>query len=220
MTSKQAIAHINANGILLVYPLDNRPEPLSLWKCFYPRSEMRWEWDDSGDNRVADLWHLRAELSKSGKVIYAKWFRGRATFFSEEVFVSLLALMGTPRAQRPSSEARGLLEILESDSPLSTKALRQSSGLVGKGLESTYHKALKQLWERNWIIGFGEVDDGAFPSLAVGATRSLREDLWERALAMTPEEAQATWSRYAPSTSLWEKFRSRLSRTTAPSPHP
>lgn len=200
-----------------MYPLDNRPEPLSLWKCFYPRSPMKWEWDSGSDTRVADLWHLREELSRSGKVVYTKWFQGRATFFSERVFVALLSLLGTPRASKPLGEARELLDILEADSPLSTKALRQASGLVGKPLESVYQKALKALWERLWIIGYGEVDDGAFPSLAVGATRSLREDLWVEASQMNPSEALAVWQTYAPQGSPWEKFRSRLSSPRAAS---
>lgn len=40
---------------------------------------MHWEWDDAGDKRVADLWHLREELSRSGeRVVYTKWFQNRA----------------------------------------------------------------------------------------------------------------------------------------------
>lgn len=171
---------------------------------------MRWEWDADGDDRVAWLWGHRQELSASGKVVYAKWFRGRATFFSQEVFTALLALMGTARAPRPRGEAGQLLEILESDSPLSTKALRQASGLTGKALESAYTKALKQLWDRLWITGFGEVDDGAFPSLAIGATRSMHEELWQAASELSEDEARATWERYAPPGSPWHKVYLRI----------
>jgi hypothetical protein len=37
---------------------------------------------------------------------------------------------------------------------------------------------MKFLWTRLLIVGVGEVDDGAFPSLAVGATELVFEDLW------------------------------------------
>lgn len=37
---------------------------------------------------------------------------------------------------------------------------------------------MKQLWARLLIVGFGEVDDGAFPSLAVAATELMFEDSW------------------------------------------
>src|SRR3712207_7251570 len=39
-------------------------------------------------------------------------------------------------------------------------------------------------------ICYGEVDEGAFPSLAVGATKTIFESCWNRAIAMTDEEAR------------------------------
>jgi hypothetical protein len=185
----QAVAAIEKHGALLVYPIDNRKEPLSLWSVFHPRTPMRWEWDEDGDDRVSRLWHLRAELSASSKVVYAKWFRGRATFFSREVFTALLAAFGA----RPAlgREARELLEALALDSPLSTKQLKRATGLTGRLMEPTYERAMKELWQRFLIVGYGEVDDGAFPSLAVGSAQVLFEDLHEAARALRPEEAWA-----------------------------
>src|SRR4051812_35309378 len=92
MQKKSAISAIERQGILLVYPIKNASDPPSLWGVAHPRKKMRWEWDDSGDDSVADLWHLRMELSTSRKVIYTKWYKGRATFFSLPVFQALLAL--------------------------------------------------------------------------------------------------------------------------------
>src|SRR5205809_926272 len=100
MKISSAVSAIEKNGILLVYPIDNRKEPPSLWSSFFPKSQMRWEWDTGGDHRVADLWRLREELSRSGKVVYAKWYRGRATFFSKQVFTWMLALLESSHAQR------------------------------------------------------------------------------------------------------------------------
>ena len=196
MNVSKALSFIEKHGILLVFPIDNRKDPLSLWSSFHPRSEMRWEWDSDGDNRVADLWRLREQLSRSGKVVYTKWFRGRATFFSREIFVAMLAALGSSRDTRTgalsdlSPPAREILGILQSDSPLSTKELKRASGLQGKLHERAYEHALKALWSRLLIVGYGERDDGAFPSLLVGASQLLFEELWSESIEMAPKEGR------------------------------
>jgi len=182
---------INDVGGVLVFPLDNRTEPLSLWSQLYPKSAMRWEWDASGDNRVADLWHLRTELSQSDEVVYSKWYRGRATFFSKAVFEALLHEFALVPQSLLSlgAVAQKVLGVLEEDSPLSTKALKKNTGLQGRDHEKAYTQSLKQLWERGLIVGCGEVDDGAFPSLAIGATQLIFDELWEGAKKMGKEQA-------------------------------
>src|SRR4051812_27586425 len=90
---KKSIGAINKRGCLLVYPVNNKREPLSLWSELHPRTRMRWEWDDDGDSKVADLWHLREQLSRSREVVYSKWYQGRATLFSFECFVALLSFL-------------------------------------------------------------------------------------------------------------------------------
>ena len=77
---------VDRTGILLVYPIDNRPEIPSLWSELYPRSKMEWSWNEDADPRVAEVWHLRERLAHTHDVAYAKWFRGRATFFSIPAF--------------------------------------------------------------------------------------------------------------------------------------
>jgi hypothetical protein len=47
MDLRSAISKVNQRGMLLVYPINNKKEPSSLWSEFYPRSEMRWEWDEN-----------------------------------------------------------------------------------------------------------------------------------------------------------------------------
>jgi hypothetical protein len=205
---RTAVGHIEKYGILLVYPIAGKSDPASLWSVAYPRSKMRWEWDDNGDDRVARLWHLREELSRSKKVVYAKWLNGRATFFSREVFAALLALLMKNHAPL-SRDARTLLDLMEESSPRSTKELKRESGLQGRLLESTYNKAMKELWSRLLIVGFGEVDEGAFPSLAVGATRHLFEDLFEQADAMAFDEVQARLSPVRQRSPAIEKFLER-----------
>jgi len=191
MSLKKAVKIINEVGGILVFPLDNRPLPLSLWAKLYPKSSMRWEWDETGDNRVADLWHLRTELSQSDEVVYSKWYKGRATFFSREVFEALLFELAFSKTSLSSlgQVSQRVLLALEEDSPLSTKALKKKTGLRGRDQESLYSKSLKQLWERGLIIGYGEVDDGAFPSLAIGATQLIFDDLWVQAKKLSSGKA-------------------------------
>lgn len=174
----KSVKVIDKHGALLVFPIQNRPEPKSLWSELYPKTQMRWEWDSSGDHKVADLWHLREELSRSKKVVYTKWYKGRATFFSREVFSTLYANLANELTL--SRESKKVLEILLAESPLSTKELKKQCKLEGRFEEKTYNRALKDLWERLLIVGFGEVDDGAFPSLAVGATQVLFEELTKK----------------------------------------
>ncbi len=176
MNLSKACEAIDKNGMLLVFPINNQKEPKSLWHEFYPRSEMRWEWDDGGDDRVMKMWYGMKKLSKDKRVVYCKWYQGRATFFSREVFSALRSYLD-PQRQKLSRQAQEMLEILESDSPVSTKQLKKLTDLQGKDNERIYQKAIKSLFQRLWIVGFGEVDDGAFPSLAVGAASLLYEDL-------------------------------------------
>ena len=186
-----AVAAVEAHGALLLYPVENRREPRSLWHHYHPRSAMRWDWDSTGDDRVVALWRLRERLARSRRVVYGKWYRGRATFFSRELFTAMLATYHASGDVRSGldPDANDVLEALESDSPRSTKELRAEVGLRGRMFEGAYQRALGALWSRLLIVGFGEVDDGAFPSLAIGATRALFEDLWDEALSMDPARA-------------------------------
>lgn len=168
-------------GIVLVYPITNAKDPPSLWSKLHPRTPMRWDWTDAtADARVVELWHLKNELAATGDVAYAKWFRGRATFFSLDVFHALLARLaasGDVFAGLPH-EAREILDLLRERSPLSTKELRAEAGLRGKPFERLFTHAMKALWQRLLVVGIGEVEDGAFPSLSVSATEAMFEDLW------------------------------------------
>ncbi len=207
MNQKLAVRKINEKGILLVFPINNQKEPASLWSEFYPKSKMRWEWDSDGDDRVGDLWGLMKRLSDSRQVVYSKWYQGRATFFSRELFTALVCICKT-HFEHPqvSRSAKDLLDCLESDSPLSTKQLKKLTDLRGKDNERFYNRGMKELFSKFLIVAFGEVDDGAFPSLAVGATRHLYEDLLTEAQKMNTNHAQSIVNQYMPLGSLVRKY--------------
>lgn len=210
MKIKSAVAKINRNGALLVYPVKNAAEPRSLWSEFFPKKEMRWEWTDDGDDGVAEMWHLMKRLSDSREVVYTKWYQGRATFFSRDLFTAMLRV----RRKAPDSglcrDARKILNALEFESPLSTKELKRVTDLQGRFNEGDYSRAMKELFQRLLIVAFGEVDDGAFPSLAVGATKLLYEDLWMADLSL--DEAGLRIERHLPAGSRFRNFFERTRR--------
>jgi hypothetical protein len=203
-----AVSHINDRGALLVFPINNRPLPNSLWAEFYPRTKMVWDWNEDGDDKVAGMWQLMKRLSDCREVVYSKWYQGRATFFSPQLFAALLCLARSARIPRHelSETARALFEVLENNSPLSTKELKALTDLRGRENEAAYSRGMKELFTRFLIVGFGEVDDGAFPSLAVGATELLFEDLWRDGAEMSSREALATVDRLMPAGSHFRKF--------------
>jgi hypothetical protein len=188
----RGVSIINRLGICLVYPIDNKPEFPSLWSEIYPKSPMRWAWDEDADPRVAEIWHLRGALAESSDVAYAKWFRGRATFFSLPVFHALLgriATAGDVFSGLPHESAE-IMERLREVSPRSSKEIRNEVGLRGKQFESLFTHAMKALWTRLLVVGTGEIPDGAFPSLAVAATEMMFEDTWN-ARTQVPRDANA-----------------------------
>jgi hypothetical protein len=207
MNQRSAVSKINARGALLVFPINNQKEPASLWSEFYPKSKMRWEWDNDGDDRVGQLWGLMKKLSDSGQVVYTKWYQGRATFFSRKLFSSLLCtklhFFENPSVSRT---ARELLECLENDSPLSTKQLKKLTDLRGKDNERFYNRGMKELFTKFLIVAYGEVDDGAFPSLAVGATKNIFEDLLLEARKMEIQQAKAVVENYLPPENFFRKY--------------
>lgn len=176
--ARKAVAQ---HGALLVYPIQNRPDLPSLWSVLYPNVTMEWAWDADADGRVAELWGLREELARERELVYAKWFRGRATFFSQALYEAMLATQRATHAAELSREARRILSLLEEDSPQSAKNLRREAELSGRDQERDWTRSLKALWERLLIVGVGEEPDGAFPSLRIGATRWVFEELWQRA---------------------------------------
>jgi len=203
-----AISRIHGRGVLLVFPINNRPLPLSLWSEFFPKTRMVWDWNDDAAGPVHDMWGLMKRLSDCREVVYSKWYQGRATFFSRELFTALLSLrcVRSDPKRKLSSTARNMLEVLENNSPLSTRRLKEWTDLQGRLNEPVYSRAMKELFAGFLIVGFGEVDDGAFPSLAVGATELLYDDLWRQAEAMSARKAQAVVDRLMPDGSLFRRY--------------
>lgn len=213
MDKKSAIEKINKNGILLVFPHNNQKDPKSLWSEYFPRKKMTWEWNEDSDDNVATLWHLMKELSDCKKVIYSKWYLGKATFFSRKLFAAILSeylRLSADSERLLSTTSKKLLYALEHESPLSTKQLKLMTDLKGKFYEGEYNRGLKPLFSRMQIVAFGEVDDGAFPSLALGATKLLYEDIWMEAEQMGSLESHKIIDAYMPTGCKFRRFYEKI----------
>jgi hypothetical protein len=68
---------------------------------------------------------------------------------------------------------------------------------------------MKELFSQFFIVGYGEVDDGAFPSLAVGATRSLYEAVWNKSQTLKESDAQKTVEALISTESKFGRFLQR-----------
>lgn len=189
---EKAIRAVRDHEWLLVFPIPKKKEPLSLWHVLHPKATMRWEWNESGDDKVVQLWHLRRLLAESHRVIYSKWYRGRATLFSEKMFKKLWVYFASER-EKVLGESREILDLLEMESPLSTKQIRRGTELTGKENEKRYVASMKELWRTIAIVGVGEIDDGAFPSLAHAATAVVFEELCRAAEKEETYESARKW---------------------------
>lgn len=209
---KKALDSIETRGFLLVFPIPNS-KTASVWSELYPRSKMRWDWDVTADDRVVQLWQLRRELAESQKVFYTKWYRGRATVLSMSVFENLYRVL-RPLREQLSSDAAEALELLEYESPLSTKQLRRGLEMTGKDQAKRYQSAVKELWHSLAIAGIGEIDDGAFPSLAHAATRVVFEEHARRSDRLNEVDAWADLNSHPEVVA----FAKRLLKTSAFNP--
>lgn len=187
-----AVKAVQKHDWMLVFPIPEKKEPLSVWHVLHPKTVMRWEWTESADDKVVQLWHLRRLLAESQRVIYSKWYRGRATLFSKEMFKRLWVFFA-PERETFFGEAREIMDLLEMESPLSTKMIRRGSDLTGKDNEKRYVAAMKDLWQTLAIVGVGEIDDGAFPSLAHAATHVIFEELCREAEQEFSFEQASKW---------------------------
>lgn len=203
---QKAIAAIEKQGVLLVFPIRNAREPQSLWFELFPKKEMIWEWSDEASDEVPFLWSLMKELSAEGEVIYSKWYQDRATFFSRDCFAAMLTLQIQDNHKSLKRSEEKILGELLNNSPLSTKELKELAGLQGRFFASEYNRSLRTLFRRLLIVGFGEKADGAFPSASIGATELIFEDLWNRAKNNSLEDAQSIIDLMLPVKSHFRNF--------------
>jgi hypothetical protein len=217
ISPSKAVKSVCDAGVLLVFPVKNAAEPASIWSSLMPKVKMKWEWTEDGDDRVLQMWQLMKQLSSCREVIYSKWYQGRATFFSPDLFEALIWTMhfGSHRPKPLSTDARLILEVLEVDSPQSTKQIKRQVELTGKDCEARFNRAMKELFQQFLIVGYGEVEDGAFPSLAVGCTKSLYEENWSNAKGLSENEVSRRLKKYLGSTKLFQRFFDRTLKSSA-----
>jgi len=216
MSYARAVKAINKHHILLVYPIKNAPEPLSIWSVLHPGVDMHWDWSEHADRRIEKLWHLKDDLCLRRDVVYAKWYRGRATFFSKEIFPAILRILGSTQFDEvlQSRDANAIYQQLLDNSPQTPSMLKEAVELTTKYNRARFEKAMNVLWKRLFIVGTGEVDEGQFPALAAGATRHMFEDLWDEADEMSLTQAWESVGDCIHPESYFLKFLRRTGRSS------
>jgi hypothetical protein len=165
-TVENAIREVERLGCVAVFPekSSKKSSIVSLWELFYPRSPMKWEWDESADNRVVKLWWLKNEVARTQKVLYGRFFSNRPVFVSPSEAQKILKSLHL----RPLSPlAREILARLEDNSPQTKRMLGRE--LRGDGWEPTradFERALLDLQKSFQIVSLGdsEREKGPMPS--------------------------------------------------------
>lgn len=217
LTLQTAVTAINQYGALLVFPANNEPLPPSLWSVFHTGKKMDWDWSSDGDSLVPQLWHLRTELAVSNEVVYTKWFQGRATVFSKELFTRILSTYSSKEdpLEGVSDQARIIYSVLMDDSPLPTKELKARVREESDTAMTSFDRSMKELWRRCLVVGYGEVEEGGFPSLAVGVTKNLFEELWDDSLLVSETNRTSQVAALLPAESPFLKAYKRQLRAEA-----
>lgn len=123
----------------------------------------------------------------------------------------LLAYLRAPEMVRAlGPESQNILDFLLNDSPMSTKQVKAAAELEGRLNEPTYNRAMKPLWQYLLLVGFGEFDDSSFPSLGIGATQTLFEELWTEANTLVASEAEAWLDKFWDVDNPFYKFAKKL----------
>lgn len=179
MTLKGALEHVEKVGRVAIFPEKNKKKSsiISLWELFFPRTKMKWEWDDSADNRVVKLWWLKNEIAQTQKVLYGRFFGNRPILVSKnEARRTMAGLERKPL----SSLAREILSRLEDNSPQTKrmigKSLRDDGWEITKG---DFERALLSLQKQFLIVNLGdsEREKGPMPSTEYAALSLVFPDL-------------------------------------------
>lgn len=126
-----------------------------------------WEWNDLTDF----VWSCRSELPAREVAWYGAWLRGRGTFVADWLLPAALGWVGSGSgvdgglavARTISREAAVLYEVLLTEGPLPTMALREAAGL--DAAPQAYKRSLRALEKSLLITQVGaELEQGAWPS--------------------------------------------------------
>jgi len=179
LTLQSALDQVEKIGRVAIFP-EKKPSKhsiISLWELFYPRTKMKWEWDDSADNRVVKLWWLKNEIAQTQKVLYGRFFGNRPVLVSKsETRRTLKTLEKKPL----TSLAREILSRLEDNSPQTKRMLGRELRAEGwEPTKSEFERSLIDLQKNFLIVSLGdsEREKGPMPSSEYAALSLIFPDL-------------------------------------------
>ena len=102
------------------------------------------------ESRLA--WTLKDEMLRRGRCFYGKVLRGQATFIAPRLVPAFNTLLGCSRNMEKkilSNDAQAILKVLRNEWEMSTRDLREASGITER---SRFDKALTQLQRHLKVI--------------------------------------------------------------------
>lgn len=131
-------------------------------------------------------WTIKDELLRRGRVFYGKLRGARAIFITRRLVPHFNALFGTPRKQERSllsRPAQNILAVLRKEWELSTRDLREESGI---GERKIFNQAMDELQKHLKLIPSDVVYEPRFSYIWTLTESRFRDEL---NLAITREEA-------------------------------
>jgi len=102
------------------------------------------------ESRLA--WTLKDEMMRRGRCFYGKVLRGQATFIAPRLVAAFNTLLGCSRNMEKkilSNDAQAILKVLRNEWEMSTRDLREASGITER---TRFDKALTQLQRHLKVI--------------------------------------------------------------------
>jgi hypothetical protein len=195
VTAADAVRFIDAVGFCVLFPIKGLMLP-SLYFAAARRLPVTW------DRNAQRIWDWKSQLPHRRRAFYAKYFKGRGTFFSVKLLAHFLTMEDAAAqpadharfyaAGRISADARDLWEALEKHGPLATLELRHACKMESFAGNKRFKKAMLELSRRLLVVHFGaEQETRAWPSSRFELTSRAFPDAVRRASEITPQEARA-----------------------------
>ncbi len=169
---ERAAAFIEDVGFALLFPKAGVALP-SLWEAASDRpirDDLGWEWGPEAER----VWEWKDELPRRGLAWYGRFLRGRPSFLSLELLADLYPRRGRPNDFEEatlSPDARRIARIVLKSGPQSTAALREATGVEGRGGAERFSRALTELGRELVVTHLGTEDEGAgWPSAVLELT--------------------------------------------------
>ena len=196
-TQEEAIAHVDARGYLMFWPIKGIEMP-SLWAAVAGDRPVAEAHDDPGHV----TWGWKDSLLDARRWYYGKILRRKATIISLDVVPAFYALSenyGSPeedylyqyRDGTMTAEAKAIYEALLREGPLNAVALRRAASMTDNTSSYRFNRGLEALQSDFKVLPVGVAQAGAWNyAFIYECVHRYYPEILERARAIKVSEAQ------------------------------